>query len=177
MEAGKSEVYIGQIPGSPLGEIWVAVSENRLAAVEIGVHREEFLERLRRMGYRTTIPDTQSTAEPLRQISDYLAGALKTFDLPIDWSRMTPFQEGVLRETLAIPYGETRTYGVIAESLGRPQAARAVGRAEATNPIPLVIPCHRVIGSDGGLHGYGTPGGVETKAWLLNLEKGGNLGG
>ena len=72
--------------------------------------------------------------------------------------------------TDAIPYGNTLTYGELAVRLGKPRAARAVGRAEATNPIPLVLPCHRVVGWDGGLRGYGTGAGVQTKAWLLALE-------
>jgi O-6-methylguanine DNA methyltransferase len=143
-----------------------------LAAVEIGVDEQEFRRLLWRRGYRTLLLDDHFTAEPIRQISEYLAGARSTFDLQLDWSGMSPFQEKVLRETFAIPFGETRTYGEIAVALGRPRAARAVGRAEATNPIPLVIPCHRVIGTDGGLHGYGAPGGLETKAWLLSLEGG-----
>jgi methylated-DNA-[protein]-cysteine S-methyltransferase len=77
----------------------------------------------------------------------------------------------VLRITSQIPYGETRTYQEIAVQIGKQHAARAVGRVEATNPIPLIIPCHRVLGSDGTLHGYGGPGGIKLKAWLLDLEK------
>jgi O-6-methylguanine DNA methyltransferase len=77
-----------------------------------------------------------------------------------------------LHLTTQIPYGQTSTYKKIAFQLKRPNASRAVGRVEATNPIPLVIPCHRVLGSDGSLHGYGGPGGIKLKAWLLELEKG-----
>jgi methylated-DNA-[protein]-cysteine S-methyltransferase len=84
---------------------------------------------------------------------------------------MTPFQAKALQTVYAIPYGETRSYGDIAAAIGQPRAARAVGRANATNPMPLVIPCHRVIASDGSLHGYGGPGGLRTKAWLLDLER------
>jgi methylated-DNA-[protein]-cysteine S-methyltransferase len=75
-----------------------------------------------------------------------------------------------LRAVHAIPYGRLSTYGEIAAQIGNPKSVRAVGRANATNPIPIVIPCHRVIGSDGKLHGYGAPGGLETKAWLLRME-------
>jgi methylated-DNA-[protein]-cysteine S-methyltransferase len=88
----------------------------------------------------------------------------------VDWSLLRPFQQSVLRATYAIPFGETRTYKEIAEQVGHPNAARAVGRAEATNPMPLVLPCHRVIGMDGKLHGYGMAEGLITKAWLLKLE-------
>ena len=91
----------------------------------------------------------------------------------MDWSALgSDFQRSALRAVAAIPYGETRTYGEIAAQIGRPQAPRAVGRANATNPMPLVIPCHRVIGTDGKLHGYGGRGGLKTKQWLLDLEKG-----
>jgi O-6-methylguanine DNA methyltransferase len=76
---------------------------------------------------------------------------------------------------MAIPYGQTRTYREIAAQIGTPNAPRAVGRANATNPMPLVIPCHRVIGTDGKLHGYGGAGGLKTKRWLLTMEGGGIL--
>ena len=104
------------------------------------------------------------------QISEYLKGKQRDFDLPIDWSMMTPFQEQVLRTTDSIPYGVVSTYSEIARKVGKPSAARAVGSAEAANPVPIVIACHRVIGSDGKLHGYGGRGGITTKAWLLKLE-------
>jgi O-6-methylguanine DNA methyltransferase len=111
------------------------------------------------------------TADALRQLSEYLNGNRRQFTLPLDLSGMTPFQVQVLNLTTQIPYGQTSTYKRIAVQLGKVNAARAVGRVEATNPIPLVIPCHRVLGSDGSLHGYGGPGGIKLKAWLLELEQ------
>jgi methylated-DNA-[protein]-cysteine S-methyltransferase len=110
------------------------------------------------------------TASATRQIGEYLRGERREFDLPIDWTVLTPFQQRALRATYEIPYGQVATYGELARRLDQPGAARAVGRAEATNPMPLVIPCHRLIGADGGLHGYGAGVGLETKAWLLRLE-------
>ncbi len=83
---------------------------------------------------------------------------------------MTPFQIEALQKVYEIEYGRTLTYGDVAKQLDKPGASRAVGRANATNPMPIIVPCHRVLGSDGKLHGYGGPGGLETKAWLLRLE-------
>ncbi|HEX9618238.1 MAG TPA: methylated-DNA--[protein]-cysteine S-methyltransferase [Anaerolineales bacterium] len=163
-------VWIGVLEGSPLGNVWVAVSERGLAAVEIEVQPEALLENLRRMGFGPPIRDDSRTAQAVREIGEYLAGQRTGFDFPIDWSVLTAFQERALKATFAIPYGQVRTYGEIASQIGKPRAARAVGRAEATNPMPLVIPCHRVVGSDGGLHGYGAGQGLDTKAWLLRLE-------
>jgi methylated-DNA-[protein]-cysteine S-methyltransferase len=115
--------------------------------------------------------DESRTLEVINQLADYLNGTRRQFSLAIDFSSLTPFQVEVLRITSQIPYGETRTYQEIAVQIGKQHAARAVGRVEATNPIPLIIPCHRVLGSDGTLHGYGGPGGIKLKAWLLDLEK------
>jgi len=89
-------------------------------------------------------------------------------DLPIDWDGISPFRRAVLEETTRIPAGQTRSYGWLAAKVGNPRAARAVGRVMATNPLPIVVPCHRVVASDGSLHGYG--GGLEMKARLLKAE-------
>jgi O-6-methylguanine DNA methyltransferase len=156
---------------SAIGEIWVAVSERGLVGVEIGGGREAFVRKIGQLGFGEVVFDAQRTTEAARQIGEFLEGKRQSFDLQIDWSGMSPFQQQVLHATFAIPFGQTATYGEIARQIGKPAAARAVGRAEATNPMPLVIPCHRVIGADGGLHGYGAPGGLDTKAWLLRLEK------
>ena len=100
----------------------------------------------------------------LNQIKEYLMGKRQEFDLKIDWSVLaSDFQRDALRAVFSIPYGETRTYADIAAQIGHPQAFRAMGRANATNPMPLVIPCHRVIGTDGKLHGYGGKGGLKTR--------------
>jgi methylated-DNA-[protein]-cysteine S-methyltransferase len=163
--------WIDKLETSPLGPVWVALSERGLVAVEYDMDLEEFAVRLQRLGFARLLSDPRVTQPAVRQLGEYLQGQRKDFDLPIDWSVMRPFQEKVLRETFAIPYGQVTTYGELARKLGKPGAARAVGRAQATNPMPLVIPCHRVIGSDGGLHGYGGPGGIPTKEWLLRMER------
>jgi methylated-DNA-[protein]-cysteine S-methyltransferase len=102
-----------------------------------------------------------------QQLEEYFAGERKDFDLPLHLSG-TDFQVRVLEELQRIPYGETTTYGAIAERIGRPKAVRAVGAANGRNPIPIIIPCHRVIGSSGKLTGFG--GGLDTKEELLRFE-------
>ena len=166
--------WIGELSAPPLGLVWVAVSEQGLAAVGFEQDREAFERGLRRRGYDPLLYDPQQAGPAVQQIQEYLEGRRRSFDLPIDWSALRPFQEQVLRATFAVPYGQVTTYAQIARQVGRPRAARAVGRAEATNPMPLVIPCHRIIGTDGALHGYGGPGGIPTKAWLLEMETGSN---
>jgi methylated-DNA-[protein]-cysteine S-methyltransferase len=104
-----------------------------------------------------------------QQLNEYFAGKRKTFNLPLDM-RGTPFQKNVWEALLAIPFGETRSYGDLAKQLGTPSASRAVGAANGRNPISIVVPCHRVIGSSGKLTGFA--GGLETKAHLLGLEGG-----
>ncbi len=160
---------------SPLGALWVAVSPRGLWALEFGVDEAAFRATLAERGATHAERAARPAAEALRQTAEYLHGQRRQFDLKIDWRGMTDWQRQVRMAVAAIPYGQTRSYGQIATEVCTIRAARAVGRANATNPLPLVIPCHRVIGSNGALTGYGGHGGVQTKAWLLALE-GGRLG-
>lgn len=163
-------IIIGNLNSTPLGPIYFALNENGLVALSLTDDPQLFSEELADRFNAEILRDEERTKPVARQITDYLDGFRKIFDLPVDWKVMTPFQEKVLRATVAIPRGAVRTYGEIAAIIGKPRAAQAVGRAEATNPIPIVIPCHRVVAMDGSLHGYSARGGLETKAWLLKLE-------
>lgn len=165
-----SPLYSAVLRDSPLGDIWVAVSDQGLAAIEWSRDEDDFGVYLTKRFKRPVQSDPEKVTPALRQLDEYLHGKRKAFDLPIGWSLMRSFQQRVLQIVYAIPYGQTRTYGDIAHEIGNPRAARAVGRANATNPMPLVIPCHRVIGSDGKLTGYGGGEGLPTKEWLLKME-------
>ena len=114
-------------------------------------------------------PDRGLLDEPVRQLTAYFHGKLRAFDLAVA-PEGTAFQRGVWSELQRIPYGETISYGALAQRLGNPKAVRAVGLANGSNPISIIIPCHRVIGSNGSLVGYG--GGLATKEALLALERG-----
>lgn len=111
--------------------------------------------------------DTGAFAKVTEQLDEYFAGERVAFDLPLQPAG-TEFQNTVWKALTKIPYGETWSYGQLASHIGRPKASRAVGAANGLNPIPIIIPCHRVIGSNGKLTGFG--GGLETKEFLLNLE-------
>ncbi len=163
-------IYIGDTGNSPLGNLWLAVSDDGLVAVEFDMDRDDFTGYVHTHFTRPVKFAPRRVAETADQLREYLEGQRREFTIPIDWSVLRPFQQSALRATFAIPFGETRTYGELAHQIGRPRAARAVGRAEATNPMPLVIPCHRVVGADGKLHGYGGGEGLPTKEWLLKLE-------
>ena len=166
-------ITIGKLDETPVGTIWVAGSDAGLAAVSLWDGETRFageVVRLTGAAPDTTAPPGPVVAAALAQLAAYLRGERRDFDLPLDWSTMTPFQRAALARVCAVPYGQTSTYGTIADELGQPGAVRAVGRANATNPLPIIIPCHRILGADGKLHGYGARGGLETKAWLLRLE-------
>jgi methylated-DNA-[protein]-cysteine S-methyltransferase len=167
---GTAPLKTGLCAETPLGTLWLAASENGLVALAARCGREQFEAMLRRRYHRPIETDGELLRVAAEQICEYLAGRRREFDLPVDWSVMRPFQRAVLQATCTIPYGQTRTYGELAAAIGRAGAARAVGRAEARNPLPLIIPCHRVIGRDGKLHGYGMADGLKTKEWLLKLE-------
>ncbi len=166
-----SAILIGSTQTRRLGEIWVALSGRGLVAVEFGVSRLAFERALNKSLHRAVEFAPHRVPQATRQLKEYVEGKRRSFNLRIDWSSLSSdFQRAALRAVCAIPFGQTRTYAEIAAQIGYPNASRAVGRANATNPMPLVVPCHRVIGTDGKLHGYGGKGGLKTKAWLLKME-------
>lgn len=152
-----------------VGKVWFVVGVDGLAAVHMGqVSEADFVRRYTQKLGKVLAKNPAFTDMVKAQLKAYLTGTSAAFDVPIDWSQMSPFQAQVLRAAQAIPFGTVATYGEVAKAIGKPQSARAVGRALGTNPMPIVIPCHRVVASDGKLTGY--IGGIEAKAELLRLE-------
>jgi methylated-DNA-[protein]-cysteine S-methyltransferase len=148
---------------SPVGALTLVASDRGLAAI---LWQDDDPDRVR-LGAMTERADHPVLVETARQLTAYFAGTLTAFDLPLDF-RGTDFQKSVWAALLTIPFGETRSYGEIARQVGRPTAFRAVGAANGRNPISIVAPCHRVIGTDGSLTGFA--GGIEGKRYLLALE-------
>ena len=146
---------------TPIGELLLAGDEDALCM--IGFPKGS----MRRDPEPDWIFNEKPFRAAVRQLDEYFAGTRTQFELPLKLDG-TEFQVEVLRELQRIPYGETTSYGDIAQRIGRPKAVRAVGRANGRNPIPIVVPCHRVIGSSGDLTGFG--GGLDTKEALLRLE-------
>jgi methylated-DNA-[protein]-cysteine S-methyltransferase len=153
---------------SPVGPLLVAVSERGLC--RISFDSEGQLEPLSR-SYGPRVLRSAKPVDPVRrQLDEYFEGTRHDFELQLDLT-VSGFYAQVLGELALVPYGETTTYGALAARTGRPKAARAIGTVMHNNPVPIVLPCHRVIGSTGSLTGYG--GGLETKRFLLELERGG----
>jgi methylated-DNA-[protein]-cysteine S-methyltransferase len=147
-----------QIP-SPIGPLLLIGDEQALRGLHMSPHAP-------RPGWRSA---REPFATATEQLDQYFAGERVEFDLALDM-RGTEFQRDVWDALRTIPYGETRSYGQIAAQIGRPDRARAVGSANGSNPVSIIVPCHRVIGSDGSLTGYG--GGLPRKRWLLDHEAG-----
>lgn len=152
---------------SPFGALVIAVDEpGRVVRIDFG---DRDRRPTARRGAAAAVHDPERTAPVRAQLADYFAGRRQHFELDLA-PRGTDFQQAVWRHLRTIPYGKTHTYAAIAAALGRPNSARAVGRAVGSNPISIVIPCHRVVGSDGSLTGFA--GGLDFKAGLLALERG-----
>jgi O-6-methylguanine DNA methyltransferase len=164
------DVFYGRMRGSPIGSILIGVSEKGVVAIHIGNSEEKFISQLERRFKACVLHSQERIAEVVRQLHEYFAGQRSAFELELFLDDLTPFQRQVLLTTLEIPHGQITNYGEIARQLGKAHAARAVGQALARNPLPIVIPCHRVLGADGSLHGYTAGRGLETKVKLLELE-------
>jgi methylated-DNA-[protein]-cysteine S-methyltransferase len=162
-------IYIGELNGTPVGDLRLAASDLGLVTVEWADAQSEFDAYIQRLK-RSIQAEPKKIKPYVKELTEYLEGKRHAFTIPIDWTLLRPFQREALQAVFRIPYGETRTYSEIAAEISRPNAYRAVGRANATNPMPLVIPCHRLIGTDGKLRGYGGGEGLKTKEWLLKME-------
>jgi O-6-methylguanine DNA methyltransferase len=155
---------------SRVGTIRVAATQHGVCKITLGKETAaDFFGWIERhVGHAPHKPERSGIVGlALDQIAEYLDGQRREFDLPLD-VRGTEFQRRAWAAVAAIPYGEMRTYADIARMIGKPQAVRAVGAANGANPLPLVVPCHRVLGSDGSLTGYG--GGLDVKRRLLEME-------
>lgn len=156
-------IYVYKMMKSPVGVLKLVASDKGLAAI---LWEKDDPRRVR---LNPVIEDKNHPMllETEKQLNDYFAGKLKKFSLKLDFVG-TEFQKKVWKALLTIPFGETRSYGQIAKQIGNPKAVRAVGAANGKNPISIIAPCHRVIGSDGKLTGFA--GGLEAKACLLDIE-------
>jgi methylated-DNA-[protein]-cysteine S-methyltransferase len=154
---------------TPVGPILVAVSRRGLVRVSYQTEDQDLvLEELAGRLSPRILRSTGRTDEIRRELDQYFEGHRRRFDVPVDWALTAGFFRKVLRATARIPYGQVRTYTEMATRAGSPRAYRAAGNALHSNPIPIVVPCHRVVHADGGLAGYG--GGIERKEYLLTLE-------
>jgi methylated-DNA-[protein]-cysteine S-methyltransferase len=165
---GLLDVAVGELD-SPIGRLLLAVTPKGLARVAFeDEDRDRVLAEVARLLSPRILESAAATDEARRELDEFFAGERTRFGVPVDRRLIHGIARDVLRATSRIPYGELSTYGGVAKQIGRPTAARAVGRALGSNPIPVVIPCHRVVGAGGALTGYA--GGLERKIALLELE-------
>lgn len=153
---------------SPVGPLLVAVSTDGVCRVAFGGDMSAFVAKLAARSRCAVRPVPEQLSEVAQQFADYFAGRRRRFTLPLDYRFATPFQQLVFSVLLRVPPGQVVSYGELARAIGRPRASRGVGSALAHNPLPILVPCHRVIHRNGSLAGYSA--GVHIKEYLLTLE-------
>jgi methylated-DNA-[protein]-cysteine S-methyltransferase len=163
-------IYYDQLAETPLGPVWVAAGPRGLVAIEYNGSEENFLAYLQKHIKGSPQRSAEKVSLAKEQLLAYLLGKSNQLDLDFDLSSITPFQRRVLEATAKVPRGKVSTYAEIARRIGNPKAVRAVGQALRRNPIPILVPCHRVIASDGTLGGYGGNLRDKRKIQLLKLE-------
>jgi O-6-methylguanine DNA methyltransferase len=168
MEDGMETIYYSCFNSPFLRRVFVASTEKGVCFVDFVRTKKAFMKRLKERFPGKIVRDDRRNKNVVNQLKKYLKGELQRFDCKLDF-RGTPFQKKVWSALARIPYGRTRSYGDIAQAIGHPKAFRAVGNANGRNSIPLIIPCHRVIASNGGLGGFGH--GLKVKKQLLDFEK------
>lgn len=167
VEPARAIAWYGSLP-TPIGRVLVAATETGLVRVSFRRSEASFRAELRRRLRGEVLRSPARTAEIVHQLRAYFRGQRRTFDVSVDLRGLTPFQRRVLMAAAEVPAGRVVSYGEIAKRIGLPGASRAVGQALGRNPIPIVIPCHRVVASGGSLGGY--TGGLDVKRKLLRIE-------
>jgi methylated-DNA-[protein]-cysteine S-methyltransferase len=163
-------IFYDRLDGTPLGSIWLAVGPHGLLAVEYAGSEASFHSYLRKLSSSEPQRSSTKVASVKNQVLAYLSGQRQQLSLDVDLSHLTPFQQRVLEETRKVPRGQVASYAQIAKRIGQPKAVRAVGQALRRNPVPIAVPCHRVIASDGSLGGYAGEMRSRRKLQLLRLE-------
>jgi O-6-methylguanine DNA methyltransferase len=162
------KVYYSSFNSTWLKKVFVASSEKGVCMVDFLKTEKDFLKELKKQFPGEIVKNDQKNREALSQLKKYVRGELKHFQCRLDL-KGTPFQKKVWSALTKIPYGQTRSYQDIARTIGHPKAFRAVGNSNGRNPVPLIIPCHRVIESNGGMGGFGH--GLKVKKQLLDFEQ------
>jgi methylated-DNA-[protein]-cysteine S-methyltransferase len=170
LDASTNSLFYDVMDDSPVGPIYIGVDEQGVVAIKIDISEEDFVLELDKKHKKMIRHAPEKVADVKNQLQEYFDGKRSSISLNLNLKYLTQFQQKVLQATLEVPHGEITTYGEIAVRLGKSRLARAVGQALARNPIPIVIPCHRVLSADGSLHGYSGGRGLETKSELLRLE-------
>jgi methylated-DNA-[protein]-cysteine S-methyltransferase len=153
---------------SPVGPLLLAATDRGVCRISFDPEAEEELDWLARAYGARVLRSPRPLEQPRRELDEYFEGRRREFGVDVDLAALPTFQQLVLAELQRVPFGVTATYGGLAERIGRPRAARAVGGALNRNPVPIVVPCHRIVGASGSLVGYA--GGLERKEKLLALE-------
>ena len=166
--SGELDVAYDVLDDTPVGPLLVGVSDRGLCRVSFDPEPEVELERLARQFGSRVLRAPNALDGVRRELDEYFDGRRHAFDLNLDLRATPEFHRRVLEELNRVEYGHTTTYGTLAAQVGAPRAARAVGTVMNRNPLPIVLPCHRVVGANGSLTGYG--GGLDRKEWLLRLE-------
>jgi methylated-DNA-[protein]-cysteine S-methyltransferase len=167
---GKDTIFFGMIPNTLLGNVWIAAGKDSLVALDFDLDESEFVRQTEKLSGAHLVPSDEVIKEIAAQLESYLEGKSIEIDYPVDLSTVSKFQRQVLQAVSKVQRGQIITYGEIARIVGKPKASQAVGQALRWNPVPIVIPCHRVVSADGTLGGYGGRMGSERKIKLLKLE-------
>jgi methylated-DNA-[protein]-cysteine S-methyltransferase len=166
--SGLLDVAFDVLPDTPIGPLLVGVTDRGVCKISFDPEPEQELERLaRRFGPRV-LRSSKPVERTQIELDEYFSGRRRRFDVEPDLRHIAEYHRTVLAELARVEYGHTTTYGTLAATTGNPRAARAVGTVMNRNPVPIVLPCHRVVGASGSLTGYG--GGLDRKEWLLRLE-------
>ena len=167
----KDSIPHWQVCSTPVSELAICADSKSVLQIVSAKDKESLAEKMALQHSEICYQESPVGNLACTQLQEYFAGKRQEFSLPVELGNLSPFARQVLSTLQKLPFGETLSYGELAANAGNPLAARAVGRIMANNHLPIIIPCHRVIGKNGSMTGYSGGDGIRTKEWLLNFEK------